>query len=83
MMIPEIVDIELIVHYKVNGNDCEMSKTTLENWGFSFHILDKERNNSTGRTSIEFTDIEELRNIINDFEERFKSVTTNTKKIKK
>ena len=83
MMIPEIGDIELIVHYKVNGNDCEMSKTTLENCGFLFHILDKERENSTGRTSIEFSDMDELRNIIDDFQERFQLVTTYTKKIKK
>jgi len=68
----KVFDIELIVAYDIGANEIiEISQGTLPTDTFNFHILDKDREKSTGRTTIRFENINDLRKCLNDFEKRF------------
>lgn len=71
-MKPNVIDIELIVHYGTSTNmDLEISQGTMDEDTFNFHILDRDRDHTTGRTTITFNDSNELIEIIKDFNKRF------------
>ena len=70
-MKPDIINIELIVHYGLINDSIEISQHTGDEATFDFHILDKEQEHFTGRTTISFNNSKELIDIINDFNKRF------------
>ena len=70
-MKPDIINIELIVHYGLINDSIEISQHTGDEGSFNFHILDKDQEHSTGRTTVAFNNSKELIDIINDFNKRF------------
>ena len=73
-MKPDIVDIELTIHYNINGDGIELVQSTTDTSTFDFHILDQEKDERTGRTTISFNSSNDLINIINDFNKRFNTI---------
>ncbi len=73
-MKPNIVDIELTIHYNINGDGIELVQGTTDTSTFDFHILDKDQDERTGRTTISFNSSNDLINIINDFNKRFNTI---------
>ena len=67
----KVIDVELTVSYDFEGDIIELSNCSAESIPFELHIIDKEKNPRTGRTTIAFSDITDLRKALNDFEKRF------------
>lgn len=67
----KVVDIELLVSYDFEGDILELTQSTNDGIPFEFHIIDKDKDSKTGRTTIAFEKIDDLRKTLNDFEKRF------------
>lgn len=69
-----IQTIDLNITYDFEGDLLELSNTTSEDIPFELHIIDKDKEVKTGRTTIQFNDINELRKALDDFDKRFNSI---------
>lgn len=71
--------IEIRVTYDLQEQDfsIELTESTAVDVGFGFHILDKEQVRATGRPTVEFADVNDLEEILEDFKIRFKNIQIN------
>jgi hypothetical protein len=77
-MIMKVSDIELIVTYDIGLVKIELSQDTiLKESCIRFSILDVEQDRRSGRTTVEFSDCNEIRKVISDFEKRFNLIKKN------
>jgi UDP-N-acetylglucosamine transferase subunit ALG13 len=68
----QVFDRELKVSYEIGEDLIQLSQTTNAEATLSFSILDIEKVN--GYTTVEFNNIEELQQVINDFRATFKRI---------
>jgi len=70
-----IYSIDLAVTYNAYGNLIELKQGTNETSTFELSILDKQMDNHTCATTIDFCASIELINIIKDFQEKINKLT--------
>jgi hypothetical protein len=78
----KVYTTELTIVYGELGNLIQLSMNDLLDDSVKLSILDKEQEAHTGETSVEFESLGELKDIINDFSDKFVKITKPIKPIK-
>lgn len=73
----KIHSTELTIVYKIGGDLMQLRKDNILESTFTLSILDKDKEEYSGETSLEFDNINELRKCIDDFEIKYNNLKSN------
>jgi len=73
----KVFDIGLEVYYELESEDIVCLEDTPE--GIKFSIVDKNKDNKTGKTFVIFDGIQEVKDILKDYKTKIRSINNDIK----